>query len=204
MPWGVVHTKRCEWRSLLRYWDPQERVTEDFCWERENRLCGLVSEVASRVYHHRLLQSVHVRSCMRSVFISFGPRGWKGSASHTDHIQGTCCWCGTLLFPWGMIEILFVFILFLDARGSVCGCICMYTHIHTHCTWGTLTWAQGRDKTLEGPEESRWTDLGIYVFVWMYKVHMCIYMLRGGIRSWTNCFLFYIIFSKIEKQKMWR
>jgi len=28
----------------------------------------------------------------------------------------------------------------------------------------------------------------IHIFVYVYKVHMCIYILRGGMRSWTNCF----------------
>ena len=43
----------------------------------------------------------------------------------------------------------------------------------------------------------------MYVFLYVY-IHTCIYMLRGGIRSWTNCFFFptYFSFEK-EKQKMW-
>jgi hypothetical protein len=31
-------------------------------------------------------------------------------------------------------------------------------------------------------------NLGIYVFVYVYKVHMCVYMLGGGMRSWSNSF----------------
>jgi len=43
---------------------------------------------------------------------------------------------------------------------------------------------------LEGPKNVDGLNLGIHVFVYVYKVHMCIYMLRGGMRSWTNCFFF--------------
>jgi len=43
-----------------------------------------------------------------------------------------------------------------NAGGSVCGCVCVYTHTHnTHCTGGVLgceprSW----DETPGGPEES--------------------------------------------------
>ena len=41
-------------------------------------------------------------------------------------------------------------------------------------------------------------NLDIHIFVYVYKVHMCIYMLRGGMRSLTNCFfsLTYFFFRK--------
>jgi len=41
---------------------------------------------------------------------------------------------------------------------------------------------------LDGPNDPDGLRLGIYVFVYVYKVHMCIYMPEGGIRSWTSCF----------------
>jgi len=49
---------------------------------------------------------------------------------------------------------------------------------------------RSRDETPEGPKNLDGLNLGIHVFVYVYKVHMCIYMLRGGMRSWTNCFFF--------------
>ena len=56
---------------------------------------------------------------------------------------------------------------------------------------------------LEGPINPDGLNLGIHVFVSVYKIHMCIYMLRGGMRSWTNCFFLEHIFSSIkEKQKI--
>jgi len=48
--------------------------------------------------------------------------------------------------------------------------------------------------------------VGIYVFVYVFKVHMCIYMLGGGMRFWpvtTWFFLQHIFPSDREKQKMW-
>jgi len=41
---------------------------------------------------------------------------------------------------------------------------------------------------LKGPKNPDGLNLGIHLFEYVYKVHMCIYMLRGGMRYWTNCF----------------
>jgi len=82
--------------------------------------------------------------------------------------------------------------------------VCVYAHTYTHCTDGVLGCEpRSRDETPGGPEESEWTNLGIYIFVYVYKVHMCMYMLGGGMRSWTNCFFLSHSFSSTEeKQKM--
>ena len=56
---------------------------------------------------------------------------------------------------------------------------------------------------LEGPKNPDGLNLEIHIFVYVYKVHMCIYMLRGGIDLGpTDFFLQYIVSSKKEKQKM--
>jgi len=66
-------------------------------------------------------------------------------------------------------------------------CVCIRTH--THIARGVLGCEpRGRDETLRGPEESRWTNLGIYVFKHAYNVQRFVCMLRDGVRSWTNCF----------------
>jgi len=36
---------------------------------------------------------------------------------------------------------------------------------------------------LEGPKNPDFLILDVQIFVYVYKVHMCIYMLRGGMRS---------------------
>jgi len=63
-----------------------------------------------------------------------------------------------------------------DAGGSVRGC--MGVHKHTHCTWDAQCEPRGRDDTLgralknpDGP------NLGEYVFVHVYSVHICEYFL---------------------------
>jgi len=86
--------------------------------------------------------------------------------------------------------------------------VCVYAHIHTHCKHGVLgcelrgrhththTAHMGysdvspgdRMRHLEGPKNSDGLNRGIYVFVYVHKVHMCMYMIGGGMRSWTDCF----------------
>ena len=79
-----------------------------------------------------------------------------------------------------------------NAGGSVCGCVWVYTHTHTHTTqMGYLDvspLAGVGMRHLKGPKNPDGLNLGIHLFEYVYKVHMCIYMLRGGMRYWTNCF----------------
>ena len=66
--------------------------------------------------------------------------------------------------------------------------VCVYTHTLTQCTDGVLGVSPGVGMThLEGPRNPDGLNLGIHIFVYVYKVHMCMYMLRGEMRSWTNC-----------------
>ena len=79
---------------------------------------------------------------------------------------------------------------FFNAGGSVCRCMGVYTHTRTHTAqmgYSDVSPGVGM-RHLEGPENPDGLNLGIYVFVCVYKVHMCVYMLGGGMRSWTNCF----------------
>jgi len=52
---------------------------------------------------------------------------------------------------------------------------------------------------LEGPKNPDGLNLDIHIFVYVYKVHKCIYMLRGGMRSWTNCFFLLTCFYLLRK-----
>ena len=84
-------------------------------------------------------------------------------------------------------------------------CECVYTHTHTHTAhMGCSDVSLGVGmRHLEGPKNPDGLNLDIHIFVYVYKVHMCIYMLRGGMRSWTESFFLEHIFSsKKEKQKM--
>ena len=77
-----------------------------------------------------------------------------------------------------------------NAGGGVCGCICVYTHTHTHLTqMGYLDVNPGVGmRHLEGPKNPDGLNLNMHIFVYVYRVHMCIYMPEGGMKSWTNCF----------------
>jgi len=95
---------------------------------------------------------------------------------------GTCCWYGTLLFTWGKLEGLSVFSVFFDGDGSAYGCMCVYTHTHTHMHVGYLDVSPGiGTRHLESLKNPDGLNLGTYVFVCVYKIYMCIYMLEDRI-----------------------
>ena len=104
-------------------------------------------------------------------------------------------WHGGLFLTEGKVEVLSVSSLFCTRVGVYVGvCVCIRTHTHTHVTDGVLGCVpRDRDETPGWPEESKWTKsrhicLDIHMFVYVYKIHMCMYMLGGGMRSWNNCF----------------
>ena len=71
-----------------------------------------------------------------------------------------------------------------------------FIRTHTHTAHGVLDMSpEVRMRHLEGPKNLDGLNLGIYVFVDVYKVHMCIYMIGGGTRSWTKYFLSLTCFS---------
>jgi len=53
---------------------------------------------------------------------------------------------------------------------------------------------------LEGPKNPDGLNLDMYIFVYVYKVHMCMYMLGGGMRSWTDTAFFFNIFFLPKKK----
>ena len=74
------------------------------------------------------------------------------------------------------------FVLSFDGGGSVCGCMWLYTHTHTHSLHvGYSELNTGvRTRHLEGPKNPDGLNLGMHVFVYVYKIHMCMYILGGG------------------------
>jgi len=109
-------------------------------------------------------------------------------------MRALVAWRGGSFLTEGTIEVLSVSSIFFNSGGSVCMCVCVYAHTHTHTAQiGYLDVSPGVGIR---PGESGWKNLGIHIFVYVYKVHMCIYMLRGGMRSWTNRFflLTYLFF----------
>jgi len=113
-------------------------------------------------------------------------------------MKALVAWLGWLFFDRrkdrGVVSVFSIF----SVVGSVCGCMCVYTHTHTHAAqigYSDVNPGVGMIH-LEGPKNPDGLNLGIHIFVYVYKVHMCLYMLRGGMRSWTNCFflLTYLFF----------
>ena len=92
-------------------------------------------------------------------------------------------WRGGLFLTEGKIGVLSVVLSVFNAGGIVCGCMCVYTHTHTHTTqMGYLDVSPGvRKRYLEGPKNPDGLNLGIHIFVYVYKVHMCIYRMSTKI-----------------------
>jgi len=103
--------------------------------------------------------------------------------------EGTYCLAWGVTWTKGEIGVLSVSSLFLTRVGVYVGVgVCTRTHTHTHCTYGVLGCEpRGRENHLEGPNPDG-PNLGIHVFVYVYKVHMCMYMPGGEMRSRTGCF----------------
>ena len=72
----------------------------------------------------------------------------------------------------------------LNAGGSVYGCMCVYTHTHTHCTDGVLGCEpRGPDETPGGPEQSRWIESQHkYIRICVQSTHVYVYK-RGRMIS---------------------
>jgi len=58
--------------------------------------------------------------------------------------------------------------------------VCVYAHIHTHCTYGVLgSEPRGWDETPGGPEKSRWTkSQHTYVRICAQSTHVYVYARR--------------------------
>ena len=86
----------------------------------------------------------------------------------------------------GKVEVLSVSSLFCTRVGVYVGvCVCIRTHTHTHTArMGYSVVCPGiGTRHLDGPKNPNGPNLGIYIFAYVYKVHMCMYMLGGGMRS---------------------
>jgi len=80
-------------------------------------------------------------------------------------------------------------------------CVCAYIHTYTYIHSHLRQKIEKIHTTPQGPKNSDGLYHGIYVFEYVYKVRMCIYMLRGRIWSWAHCFFFHIFFYPKKKSK---
>ena len=96
----------------------------------------------------------------------------------------TCCLAWGLFSTEGKVKVLSVSFLFLTWVGVYVGvCVCTHTHTHTaQMGYSDVRPGVGM-RHLEGPRNLDGLNLGTHIFVYVYKVHICMYMLRGGMRS---------------------
>jgi len=93
--------------------------------------------------------------------------------------EGTCCLARGVIFERRRDRgVVCVFSIFY-ASGSVCGCMCVYTHTHAHTAqmgYSVVSPGVGM-RHLEGPKNPDGVNLGMCIFVYVYKIHLCVYML---------------------------
>jgi len=82
--------------------------------------------------------------------------------------------------------------------------VVVYAHTHTaQMGYSDVSPGVGT-RHLQGPKNPDGLNLDIHLFVYVYKVHMRMYIVGGGMRSWTHClFLQRIFHFEKERQKMW-
>jgi len=109
-------------------------------------------------------------------------------------MRALVAWRGGLFLTEGKIVVLSVSFLFLTRVGVyVCVDVCIRTHTHTLHRCSDVSPGVGM-RHLEAPKNPDGLNLDICIFVYVYKVHMCIYMLRGGMKSWTKLLFFFNMF----------
>jgi len=121
-------------------------------------------------------------ACCRSAELIPHQRGWMDASKDR-----------------GVVCVISVF----KAGGSVRICVGVYTHTHRHSAqMGYCDVSPGVGmRHLEGPKNPDGLNLDIYVFVYVYKVHMCMYMIGGGMISWTKLIAFFLNMFFLSKKK---
>jgi len=93
-------------------------------------------------------------------------------------------WLGRIFLTEGKIGVLSVSFLFLTRVGVYVGvCVCLRTHTHAAQMKYSVVSPGVGIRHLEGPKNPDGLIFGIHLFVYGYKVHICMYMLGGKMRS---------------------
>jgi len=110
-------------------------------------------------------------------------------------------WRGGLFSIEGETETLsFVFSIFDAARVGVY--VGVHMHTHTHTAHEVLNLSSGvGTRHLEGPKNLDGLNFAKHTFIYVYKVHVCMYVLGGGMKSGLAAFFFNIIFLPKKQSK---
>jgi len=139
-------------------------------------------DISVHIYvHNRCRVCTCARVCT-ACSLCWGTRTRRVSYS----MESTCCFACFFIFDrWRNRGVVWVF----SVLGVYVGvCVCIRTHAHTlHMGYSDVSPRVGT-RHLESPKNPDGLNLSIYVFVYVYTVHMCTYVLRSGMRSWSDCF----------------
>jgi len=164
----------------LRTGVAQNRCPEHQCIYRCVRYTGVLDISVHVCEHIRCRVCTCACVCTVSSFASqWGPR----VGGFRKPMQGTCCLVWGVIFNRGRDRgvVCVISIFWRVCRcGSICVCMCMYMPTHTHTLHvGCLDVMSGVGTRHLGQKNPDGLTLGTYVFVHVYKVHMCICMLKG-------------------------
>jgi len=96
----------------------------------------------------------------------------------------TCCLAWGVIFDRRKHRVVVCVFSIFDAGGSVRGCMCVYTHTHTHIAqmvhrWCTRCEPSSQVETPGGPEESRWTkSWHTYIRICVQSISICVQSTR--------------------------
>jgi len=118
-----------------------------------------------------------MRACVCSLF-HLALRNENGGVQLV--YESTCCLACRVIFDRRKYRgVVCVFSIF-NAGGSACGCMWVYMHTHTHTAqmgYSDVSPGVGM-RHLEGPQNPDGLNLAIHIFIYVYKVHVCMYAKR--------------------------
>jgi len=137
-----------------------QMCTLDRCCEHQRTHC----------LHARYKMCICAHVCAVCSF-TVEEQGWGGFTSLWEHLLlGVGVYCDSRKDK----SVVCVFSIF-NAGGSVCGCMCVYARTHTHTVqmgYSDVNPGVGM-RHLEGPKNPDGLNLGIHIFIYVYKGHMC-------------------------------
>jgi len=146
----------------------------------------------------------HCRECTcdrACAVCSFALGDEGGEVQLVNTVQSTCRLAWGLASIEGEIKVLSFVFIFLTLVGVYLGVHMCDTHTHTHAVYGVLDVSPGiGTRHFEGPKNQERLNLVKFVFIHVYKVHMCIYMPWGKMRSRLTAF-FYLCYLNIFSKK---